>query len=815
MPMRNDAPRIHPNRQHLTGRSRMRIALCAVAGAAVVLGPVALGDSPGDLDPTFGVGGVVTTPILRGGAQALVLQPDGKLVAAGKGGDHFALVRYNPDGSLDTSFGSGGVVTTAIGPYGDAARAVALQPDGKLVAAGKAGTLIALTRYNPDGSLDTGFGVGGKVTTSIAAPGSEAYALALQPDGKLVAAGRTWEENQGKIMSMFALVRYNPNGSRDTSFGSEGLVWWPLYDSSARAFALALQPDGKLGAAGPPNFTLVRYNPDGSLDTSFGVGGRVTTAIESASEAHALALQPDGKLVAAGKGGNHFALVRYNPNGSLDTSFGSGGVVTTAIGAYGDGAFALALQPNGKLVAAGYASPTKFPDYFAVVRYNPDGSVDRTFGADGIVGLEGNDTIRGGGGNDSICGGAWGDVLRGGPGNDYLDGGDGNDTVGFERSPAGVTASLATGKASGEGSDTLVADENLSGSSFADALTGDTGANILEGRSGSDTFVGGGGSDTVSFRQLPAAVDANLGTGTASGQGSDTLSGFANLIGSGGNDILRGDGGDNTLMGWGGDDLLAGGSGRDSADFSRLHSAVDASLATGTATGQGADTLSGVENLEGSALADTLSGDDGNNVLEGRAGNDALEGGPGSDTASFRRLPAAVDANLSTGTAAGQGSDTLSGIENLLGSGRSDHLSGNAGDNFLSGGQGNDQLLGSGGADTLRGGPGNDALNGGDGVDAADYADALLPVTVDLGSGSAGGLGSDSLVGIEDAYGGWGEDTLTGDGGPNTLWGQAGDDFLYGLAGTDVLDGGPGTDTLDGGLETDTCTTGENISNCP
>ena len=444
----------------------MRIALCAVAGAAVVLGPAALGDSPGDLDPTFGVGGVVTTPILRGGAQALVLQPDGKLVAAGKGGDHFALVRYNPDGSLDTSFGSGGVVTTAIGPYGDAARAVALQPDGKLVAAGKAGTLIALTRYNPDGSLDTGFGVGGKVTTSIAAPGSEAYALALQPDGKLVAAGRTWEENQGKIMSMFALVRYNPNGSRDTSFGSEGLVWWPLYDSSARAFALALQPDGKLVAAGPPNFTLVRYNPDGSLDTSFG----------------------------------------------------SGGVVTTAIGAYGDGAFALALQPNGKLVAAGYASPTKFPDYFAVVRYNPDGSVDRTFGADGtvttpsgvaealalqpdgklvavgeggsggfrlarylgsellcnglvptivgtsardvltgtsgddvIVGLEGNDTIRGGGGNDSICGGAWGDVLRGGPGNDYLDGGDGNDTVGFERSPAGVTASLATGKASGEG----------------------------------------------------------------------------------------------------------------------------------------------------------------------------------------------------------------------------------------------------------------------------------------------------------------------------------------------------------------------------
>src|SRR6266511_1932370 len=509
MPMRNDAPRIHPNRQHLTGRSRMRIALCAVAGAAVVLGPAALGDSPGDLDPTFGVGGVVTTPILRGGAQALVLQPDGKLVAAGKGGDHFALVRYNPDGSLDTSFGSGGVVTTAIGAYGDGA-----------------------------------------------------FALALQPNGKLVAAG---------------------------------------YASPTKF---------------PDYFAVVRYNPDGSVDRTFGADGTVTTP---SGVAEALALQPDGKLVAVGEGGSGgFRLARY-----LGSELLCNGLVPTIVGT------------SARDVLTG------------------------TSGDDVIVGLEGNDTIRGGGGNDSICGGAWGDVLRGGPGNDYLDGGDGNDTVGFERAPAGVSANLAGGSVSGEGSDTLVADENLSGSSFDDTLSGDAEANILEGRSGNDTLVGGGGSDTVSFRHLSAAVDANLGTGTATGQGADTLNGFANLIGSGGNDTLRGDGGDNMLMGWGGDDLLAGGRGRDSADFSRLHSAVDANLATGTATGQGSDTLSGIENLEGSELADTLSGDDGNNVLEGRAGNDALEGGPGSDTASFRRLPAAVDANLSTGTAAGQGSDTL------------------------------------------------------------------------------------------------------------------------------------------------------------
>src|SRR6266545_3091173 len=814
MPMRRDAPRIHPNRQHLTGRSRMRIALCAVAGAAAVLGAApalaASGDAPGDLDPTFGAGGKVTT--VFGGdsrAYALVLQPNGKLVAAGVGPNRFALARYNPDGSLDTSFGAGGKVTTPIG----AANALVLQPDGKLVAAGSnyiSPSDFVLVRYNPNGSLDTSFGVGGKVTTAIGDGAdrrhARAFALALQPDGKLVAAGEP----------DFTLVRYR-DGSLDTSFGVSGKV--TTSDGVlVVANALALQPDGKLVAAGRGwtgstgfESALVRYNPDGSFDTSFGVGGKVTTDTGESGGAHALALQPDGKLVAAGSG-----LIRYKPDGSLDTSFGVGGKVRASGGQY-----AVVLQPDGKVVTAG-ALWTGSYAVFSLARYmgsaGCNGLVPTIVGASGrdvltgtsgddvIVGLGGNDTIRGGGGNDSICGGAWGDVLRGGPGNDYLDGGDGNDTVGFERSPAGVSASLATGSASGEGSDTLVADENLSGSSFDDALSGDTGTNILEGRSGSDTFVGGGGSDTVSFRQLSAAVDANLGTGTASGQGADTLNGFANLIGSGGNDTLRGDGGDNMLMGWGGDDLLAGGSGRDSADFSRLHSAVDANLATGTATGQGSDTLSGIENLEGSELADTLSGDDGNNVLEGRAGNDALEGGPGSDTASFRRLPAAVDANLSTGTAAGQGSDTLSGIENLLGSGRSDHLSGNAGDNFLSGGQGNDQLLGSGGADTLRGGPGNDALNGGDGVDAADYADALLPVTVDLGSGSAGGLGSDSLVGIEDAYGGWGEDTLTGDGGPNTLWGQAGDDFLYGLPGTDAMDGGP---------DTDTCTTGENISSCP
>src|SRR6266540_3708037 len=346
MPMRRDAPRIHPNRQHLTGRSRMRIALCAVAGAAAVLGAApalaASGDAPGDLDPTFGAGGKVTT--VFGGdsrAYALVLQPNGKLVAAGVGPNGFVLVRYNPDGSLDTSFGGDGKVTTAIG-FGAEANALALQPDGKLVAAGTSdiedsttvGPQFALVRYNPDGSLDTSFGVGGKVTTAIGDGAdrrhARAFALALQPDGKLVAAGEP----------DFTLVRYR-DGSLDTSFGVSGKV--TTSDGVlVVANALALQPDGKLVAAGMGwtgstgfESALVRYNPDGSFDTSFGVGGKVTTDTGESGGAHALALQPDGKLVAAGSG-----LIRYKPDGSLDTSFGVGGKVTTAIG---DGAYAVVL----------------------------------------------------------------------------------------------------------------------------------------------------------------------------------------------------------------------------------------------------------------------------------------------------------------------------------------------------------------------------------------------------------------------------------------------------------------------------------------
>jgi uncharacterized delta-60 repeat protein len=296
-----------------------------LAGLVLLLGGPAQGNSP-------------TQPTADDIANALVLQPDGKLVAAGVSRRDLALARYRPNGSLDTSFGGDGTVTARFG----AVAALVAQPDGKLVVAGtSADDDFALARFNPNGSLDTSFGVGGKVTTVFGSEASVASTLVLQPDGKLVAGGRTDGDSPE-----FALARYNPNGSLDTSFGTGGKVTTALGPEDDEIWALVLQPDGKLVAAGQSTdgsneyFALARYEPNGTLDTGFNHTGTVTTKIRSGGNgATALVPQRDGKLVAAGltfKGTQQdrlsadFALGRYIPNGSLDASFGRGGEVTTA-----------------------------------------------------------------------------------------------------------------------------------------------------------------------------------------------------------------------------------------------------------------------------------------------------------------------------------------------------------------------------------------------------------------------------------------------------------------------------------------------------
>src|SRR5881628_1363204 len=212
--------------QSRSGASMIRHLLCRMLSAALLLLPAAGRANPGDLDPTFGIGGKVTTGIGTDDyGYAVAIQADGKLVVAGETNNGInydvALVRYNANGTLDATFGTGGKVTTAVGTSDGAAYALAIQADGKLVVAGETfnGSTwdFALVRYNANGTLDATFGTGGKGMTAGGTREEAAYALAIQADGELVAAGAT---DVGNNNYDFALVRYNANGTLDATFGT-------------------------------------------------------------------------------------------------------------------------------------------------------------------------------------------------------------------------------------------------------------------------------------------------------------------------------------------------------------------------------------------------------------------------------------------------------------------------------------------------------------------------------------------------------------------------------------------------------------------
>jgi len=381
-------------------RRGLLLALSAV-GLLLAVGSAAA--APGVLDPSFGAGsGEVTTQIGESAAaDAVVVQPDGKIVAAGEfveaiGPPNFALVRYEPSGTLDPTFGNGGWVLSPAG----AASAVALQPDGKIVAAGTASNQIRVVRYNADGSLDQSFGTGGVVTTAASGSGSVANALVLQPDGKIVVGGYSSDG----LERLFTLVRYDANGSLDSTFGSGGIVTTRVGTGSSSIDGLVLQPDGKFVADGDAVDAadqnvpgLARYNADGSLDPSFGSGGIVTTPVTPGgffpydASGGPLALQPDGKIVVAATSQGAWFLVRYETDGSLDPSFVSGGLAT--IGGDSPGASSLVLQPDGKILTAGFDSTATSPtgpvtDLLTIARMNPDGTLDRTFSTGGVADIE-------------------------------------------------------------------------------------------------------------------------------------------------------------------------------------------------------------------------------------------------------------------------------------------------------------------------------------------------------------------------------------------------------------------------------------------
>jgi uncharacterized delta-60 repeat protein len=298
-----------------------------------------------------------------------VVQPDGKIVAAGFASGNFGLVRYNADGSLDGSFGAGGKVSTEVGLDFSSASAIALQADGKILAAGAASSLpgdsaFALLRYNPNGSLDGSFGAGGQVITPFTAATDFAFGVGVDSDGKIVVGGVA--ERTSASFGDAALARYNPDGSLDGSFGSGGKVTTP---GTGYVSGFALQPDGKVLLSGQ---SVIRYTRNGSIDTGFGVDGRVTLPNVVA---RSVAVQRDGKIVTAGENSSannwDFAVLRFSSAGELDPNFAGSGIVTTDIGSGSyDLAWTIGFQSDGKIVVAGETGRAFFDHLdFAVVRY--------------------------------------------------------------------------------------------------------------------------------------------------------------------------------------------------------------------------------------------------------------------------------------------------------------------------------------------------------------------------------------------------------------------------------------------------------------
>lgn len=400
-----------------------------------------------DFDLGFGGTGQVVTPVGTGGsffsnptaANATALTPDGKIILAGstqftnQGGQDFAAVKLNSDGTVDTTFGTSGVARVGFDLYGfsgffneDTCYAVAVQGDGKIVLAGRVRTAnfdydMGVARLNTDGTLDTSFGIGGKLTVQFVTnrffggSNDEAHALLIQPDGKIVLAGFT--DNNVSDYD-YAAARLNPDGSLDASFGTGGKATVAFNNGGGfsrdtdQAYAIARQPDGKLVLAGSvqffnfndTDFGLTRLNVDGTLDTTFGTSGKTTVAFDlngtlGTDVAKSIAIQPDGAIVVAGSAttntfffssGKDFAITRLDSTGQVDTTFGFNGKTTISFdlaSGTNDVATSVLLDATGKILVSGQAERGNSfnTNDFAIARLTANGTTDDTFGFGGKI----------------------------------------------------------------------------------------------------------------------------------------------------------------------------------------------------------------------------------------------------------------------------------------------------------------------------------------------------------------------------------------------------------------------------------------------
>ncbi|KAA6439414.1 T9SS type A sorting domain-containing protein [Dyadobacter flavalbus] len=368
----------------------------------------------GTLDPTFGQNGKVITNIdqTRNIATSMLIQPDGKIVVGGyctpvDYNAYFTLVRYNTDGTLDNSFGNAGIVRPPVGINEDIPYSIVLQSDGKIIAAGYswngANYDFAMVRYNSNGSRDLGFGTGGVVTTDFNNTNEKANKVLLQPDGKIIMCGISDISFDVNV----AFARYLPNGTLDNTFGSSGKVSFNIGESGSwqSIRSAELQNDGKILATGftevyidketgnyDYRFVLLRLNSNGDLDNGFGNSGIVQTLVKKHDIGLSLAVQADNKILLLGQanpwynGFDDFALVRYNSDGSIDNTFGNNGIVLTTFDNTDDIPASMVLQSDQKILAFGFTARNNGTTLdFALARYNTDGTLDNTFGIGGKV----------------------------------------------------------------------------------------------------------------------------------------------------------------------------------------------------------------------------------------------------------------------------------------------------------------------------------------------------------------------------------------------------------------------------------------------
>jgi uncharacterized delta-60 repeat protein/uncharacterized repeat protein (TIGR01451 family) len=370
----------------------------------------------GVLDVTFGNKGKVITHASVGNGEdditSIAIQPDGKLVAVGGAWNGstvaMTIVRYNGNGSLDSSFGTSGKTYTVVNTYSDQFSSVVVQPDGKILAAGTTfipGSIpensdVVVARYNSNGTLDSSFGNKGIVITDFYGGLDNGNVLLLKSDGRILVGGevvKNVKPYQGVPADGFGLVEYKANGTLDSTFGLNGKLYTAV--SLSLESTGALQADSRivvggssLDSKGNTNFTLIRYNENGSIDSSFAASGIVTTDFANGDDdVNSLAIHKDNKILVTGTVFNgskkSIGIARYNTNGSLDVSFGSGGKVITTLSANEDNGHSIQVQPDGKIIVAGGANLT-YPNStgdFALLRYATDGRLDSSFGKHGVI----------------------------------------------------------------------------------------------------------------------------------------------------------------------------------------------------------------------------------------------------------------------------------------------------------------------------------------------------------------------------------------------------------------------------------------------